>query len=289
MQATAMESAASGIVVTDKDGNIQWVNPAFTRLTGYSSEEAIGKNPRILKSSFHDEAFYKNLWDTIKAKKVWQGEVINRRKDGGLYYEEMTISPVLNEKGEIHQFVAIKQDVSARVETEKRLQFLATHDPLTHLPNRLLFYDRLERAIHRARRKKNKLAVLFIDLDNFKIVNDNFGHERGDVLLREVADQLNNTIRSSDTVARLAGDEFTIILDELSEPEDVIPIVNKILDGFPKEFIIEGENITITASIGISLFPDNGEEVDTLIQHADEAMYAVKEGGKEGFRFYSEG
>jgi diguanylate cyclase (GGDEF)-like protein/PAS domain S-box-containing protein len=288
MQATAMESAASGIVVTDKDGNIQWVNPAFTRLTGYTAEEAMGENPRILKSGFHEDSFYKELWDTISAKKVWEGEVINRRKDGGLYYEEMTISPVLNEKGGIHQFVAIKHDVSARVEAEKRLQFLATHDPLTHLPNRLLFYDRLERAIHRAERNKKKLAVLFIDLDNFKVVNDHFGHEKGDQLLKEVADQLNDTLRASDTVARLAGDEFTIILDELSDPKDVIPIVEKILAGFPKEFIIEDEKVGITASIGISIFPDDGEEFDTLIQHADEAMYAVKEKGKEGYNFYGE-
>ena len=215
LQAAALEAAANAIVITDSHGSIIWVNHAFTTMTGYSKEEVLGKNPHMLRSGKQPESYYANLWSTISSGKVWQGEIVNRRKDGTTYTEEMTITPVTQSGGDAKtQFVAIKQDITERKAAEKRVQFLAYYDALTGLPNRSLLQDRLAGAIASARRRNEKVALLFLDLDRFKNVNDSLGHTVGDLLLQEVAERLKRLGREQDTVARLGGDEFLIMLNQ---------------------------------------------------------------------------
>ncbi len=288
LQATALENAANGIVITDTKGTIIWVNPAFTRLTGYSYEEAIGQNPRILKSGQQDEKAYQELWETILAGKVWIGQIINRRKDGSLYHEEMTIAPVLDDEGKVNRFVAVKQDVSARVEAEAKLQYLATHDSLTDLPNRLLLNDRLEHAIDKALRNQTQVAVLFIDVDHFKTINDQFGHQAGDDLLNFVAEKLKKSLRQSDTLARWGGDEFAIVLEDIKTKEDVLPILDKIIKETSTVFEIGHEKIEVCISIGVSLFPFAGETANSLLSSADKAMYYAKQVSKSRYAFFSD-
>src|SRR5208337_4728174 len=202
LQAAALEAAANAIVITDSKGAVVWVNPAFTTMTGYSKEEALGKNPRLMESGNQPEAYYANLWSTISSGRVWQGEAVNRRKDGATYTEQMTITPVTRRFGDttdIH-FIAIKQDVTARKLAEERVQFLAYYDALTGLPNRTLLQDRLAKALAGARRQKEKVALLFLDLDKFKDINDSLGHSVGDLLLQKVAERLKTWAREQDTV-----------------------------------------------------------------------------------------
>ena len=287
LQAAVLEAAASGIFITDIDGSIVWSNPAFTKLSGYPSAEIIGKNPRFLKSNVQDKPFYKNLWETILSGKVWRGRIVNKRKDGDLYDAELVITPVISDYGKIEQFVAITQDISAQVKAEKQLEHLALHDSLTDLPNRVLFYERFEQLSAIAARQDQKCAIFFIDIDNFKQVNDRFGHEKGDLLLRSIAGRLSRMMRSSDTVARLGGDEFGISLANVTR-EGVRVVATKILDTLKQEFTMNEEAVNISASIGISLFPDNGTDLNNLLSFADRAMYKAKEIGKNTFCFYSE-
>jgi len=418
LQAAAVEAAANAIVITDSRGTIMWVNHAFTTMTGYSREEALGKNPRLLKSGEQAEGYYAKLWSTISSGKIWQGEVVNRRKDGTTYTEEMTITPVtqgFGDGGET-QFVAIKQDISERkraeqalqqaeekyraifedavvgiVQTtadgrplsvnralaemhgydspeqllaevsnvalqlfvdpnrmdelrqvlaekgvvrgaevevyrrdrakkwvlvnlravrdtggnvvlhegtieditdrklaEQQVQFLAYYDALTGLPNRTLLQDRLAKALAGARRRKEKVAVLFLDLDRFKVINDSLGHSLGDVLLEEVAERLRKGARELDTVARLGGDEFVIVLTSVKEVSDAAVAAERIVKGMTDGFVVEGHPLSISCSLGISVFPEHGTNSETLIKNADAAMYCAKEKGRNTFRFFTE-
>ncbi len=221
LQAAALEAAANAIVITDSNGTVLWVNHAFTTMTGYSKEEILGKNPRVLKSENQSESYYADLWSTISSGKVWHGEIVNRRKDGTTYTEEMTITPVTQGVGNAKtQFIAIKQDITERKAAEERVQFLAYYDALTGLPNRTLLQDRLAKAVAGARRRKDKVALLFLDLDRFKNINDSLGHSVGDLLLQEVAERLKRCGREQDTVARLGGDEFLIVLTNVKDVSD---------------------------------------------------------------------
>lgn len=285
LQATALEATANGIVITDAEGVILWVNPAFTALTGYTSKEVLGQTPRILKSGKQSDEVYDDMWATIKAGKVWRGQVVNRRKDKSLYHEEMTITPVYGEDGKITRFIAIKQDISARVEAEEKLRHSATHDPVTDLPNRVLLYDRLATAIARSKRGGGQFSVLFIDLDNFKLVNDHAGHERGDWLLKTIGDRLLGVLRATDTVARWGGDEFVIILESIADLDQVIV---RIQDAASFHLDHQGERIQVTPSIGIACYPGDGQDSETLLKRADNAMYLAKENGGNQHRFYSE-
>ena len=418
LQAAAVEAAANAIVITDSRGTIMWVNHAFTTMTGYSREEALGKNPSLLKSGEQAEGYYAKLWSTISSGKIWQGEVVNRRKDGTTYTEEMTITPVtqgFGDGGET-QFVAIKQDISERkraeqalqqaeekyraifedavvgiVQTtadgrplsvnralaemhgydspeqllaevsnvalqlfvdpnrmdelrqvlaekgvvrgaevevyrrdrakkwvlvnlravrdtggnvvlhegtieditdrklaEQQVQFLAYYDALTGLPNRTLLQDRLAKALAGARRRKEKVAVLFLDLDRFKVINDSLGHSLGDVLLEEVAERLRKGARELDTVARLGGDEFVIVLTSVKEVSDAAVAAERIVKGMTDGFVVEGHPLSISCSLGISVFPEHGTNSETLIKNADAAMYCAKENGRNTFRFFTE-
>ncbi len=280
VQIAALKAAANGIVITDKSGTIQWVNPAFTQLTGYTEAEIVGQKTSVLKSGEHDPDFYKQLWETVISGNVWQGTMVNRRKDGTFYIEEQTITPVRNKDGEVSRFIAIKQDVSDRVRAQEKMEYLATHDPLTKLPNYTLFYDRLDHAIQKAKRIDTFIGVLFMDLDGFKIVNDTFGHASGDTLLREIAGRLQAAIRESDTVARVGGDEFTLILEELDKPEDAGKVANKLLKLLIDPYQIQEHEICVGASVGVSVYPRDGVDAATLVNNADAAMYTAKQAGK---------
>ncbi|MGC2513696.1 MAG: PAS domain S-box protein [Terriglobales bacterium] len=411
LQSAALEAAANGIVITDRQGTIVWANHSFTRMTGYSNQEIVGKNPRLLKSEEQPDSCYAKLWSTISSGKVWQGEIVNRRKDGTTYTEEMTITPVTQETGSETDtyFIAIKRDITERkkaeeelqrlasivefsedaiigknidgvitswnrgaekiygytrdevvgrdlsfllpperqaeiqaimervlsgqsiecLETqrltrtgsaidvslsvspikdasghiagastiarditqrkvaEKQVQFLAYYDALTGLPNRTLLQDRLAKALASARRQKNKVALLFLDLDRFKTINDSLGHSVGDLVLQQVAERLKKWGREQDTVARVGGDEFLIVLTAVKEPADAAVAAERLMDTMTAEFIAQGRSLSISCSIGIGIFPEHGTDGETLIKNADAAMYCAKENGRNNFQFFT--
>jgi diguanylate cyclase (GGDEF)-like protein/PAS domain S-box-containing protein len=292
LQAAALKAAANAIVITDSHGTITWVNRAFTTMTGYSQEEILGKNPRLLNSGEQPEGYYAELWSTILSGKVWKGEIVNRRKDGTTYTEEMTITPVsLEDTGNPTNtyFIAIKQDITQRKAAEKQVQFLAYYDALTGLPNRTLLQDRLSKALAGARRRKDKVALLFLDLDGFKTINDSLGHSVGDLVLQEVAERLKRFAREQDTVARVGGDEFLIVLTAVKDAADAAVAAERLMHAMTVELVIQGRSLSISCSIGISIFPEHGTDGETLTKNADAAMYSAKESGCNSFRFFSAG
>lgn len=287
LNAKVFENAKEGIIITDADANIITVNEAFTDITGYDAVEVIGKNPRILKSNKHSAEFYQDMWNCLINENHWQGEIWNRHKDGIIYTEWLSIATVKNTHGEVINYVAVFNDITMRKEIEAYLNHVATHDPLTDLSNRTLFYDRLDHAITIAKRNGEHLAVLFLDLDNFKNVNDTYGHRCGDLLLQEVANRLREGAqRASDTISRLGGDEFTIVLEKMVSPQNAYRITHTILSAITRPFLIDGTRIEITASIGVSYYPDDGEDAESLLKHADDAMYRCKESGKNGMSYF---
>jgi diguanylate cyclase (GGDEF)-like protein/PAS domain S-box-containing protein len=415
LHAAALHAAANSIVITDRNGTIVWINPAFSTLSGYAAEEVLGKNPRLLQSGANDREFYAQMWRTIGSGEVWRGEIVNRRKDGTLYTEEMTITPVFSRPGEISHFVAIKQDITERKRSEEmlqnnenkyralfedsadanwlmdetgflacnsaalqmfgysdgsemihpadisppsqpdgtpsrlaaqqrittaflngkerfewlhrrkngevfptevcltaltlsgrrtllatvrditgrkaaeeRIQFLAYYDALTGLPNRTLLQDRLSKALARARRHHEKVALLFLDLDRFKIINDSLGHTFGDLLLQDVAERLKRWARAQDTVARIGGDEFVIVLTALNDVPDAAVAAERIMDVMADRFVIQDRTFSVSCSVGISIFPEHGTDSETLIKNADAAMYCAKESGRNTIRFFSD-
>ncbi|MBF0632524.1 MAG: diguanylate cyclase [Magnetococcales bacterium] len=287
LQATALETAANAIFITDTAGVFIWANPAFTRITGYGHEDFHGMTPRIFKSSRHDEHFYRELWETILQGQVWRGEMVNRRKDGSLYFQETTISPVRDHSGVVTRFVSVQQDITLRKELEEKLRSQAEFDSLTGLPNRRLFDDRLAQAVSLASRNHSCMVLMFLDLDHFKEVNDTLGHDAGDELLKEAAHRISSCVRRSDTVARLGGDEFTIILPELANPDLAQLVARKILEQLNRPFYPTSREVHVSGSIGIAVFPQDGRNAEALIKSADEAMYCSKKSGRATFNFYS--
>lgn len=282
------DSSLEGITVTDAQTRIQMVNKAFTDTTGYSPEEAIGQTPALLKSGRQGDDFYRGLWKSLKEKGEWRGEIWNRRKNGSIYAEWLNISAVRNPSGEVEHYVAIFSDITERKEREEMITFQAFHDALTKLPNRILFHDRLEQALALAKRHKYRTpAVMFLDLDRFKQINDTFGHDAGDVLLKEVANRLRQCVRDADTVARLAGDEFTVLLPEITDEADAHAVAQKILAKMQEPVDLGPESRVITTSIGISMYPRDGRDAQTLMKHADTAMYSVKGSGRAGMCFFA--
>ncbi|MBI3605283.1 MAG: diguanylate cyclase [Nitrospirae bacterium] len=281
----AIDAAGEMIVITDRNGVIEYVNSAFTRITGYTRAEIIGRKPSLLKSGTQDQVFYRSLWQTILMPGVWSGEIVNRRKDGTLYPEEQTITPVTDAKGRVIRFVAIKRDITGRKQMEETLRFQATHDSLTHLPNRTLLNDRLQRAILTGQRDKTPVAVLVMDLNRFKEINDTLGHHQGDFVLQEIGPRLQRCLRASDTIARFGGDEFVIFLPGIDAHGASI-VAQKVLKTVAVPFIIEDRPIVVEASIGIALYPDHGVNDEILIQHADGAMYEAKVSGN-GYAVYN--
>ena len=298
---SALNVAANAIVITDREARIIWANRAFTQLTGYAFEDAVGRHcGELVKSGHHDRQFYEEMWQTILSGGVWHGELINRRKDGSLYHDEMTITPVCGEDGEITHFVALKQDISARKISEDHLKNLAFHDPLTQLPNRRLLIDRLRQALASSKRSDRYGALLFLDLDNFKPLNDKHGHDIGDLLLIEVARRIANCVREEDTVARFGGDEFVVMLNELDANKAVSitqanGVAEKIRAALAEPYRLElfhaedGKSVIehrCTSSIGVVMFVNHESGEEDILKWADIAMYQAKTAGRNTIRFF---
>lgn len=283
----ALEQADDSIMITTHDGVVEYVNKGFERTTGYQRKEIIGKKPSLLKSGMMDDSFYQRLWETLISGEGFHDVFVNRRKDGSIYYEQKNINPVRDEKGVITHFVSAGRDITQYKEVQDRMHYLANHDILTGLANRILLTDRLNHAIGRGRRVTRKLAVLFLDLDRFKTVNETLGHELGDRVLREVAERLKSRVRDGDTVARVGSDEYAILLDDLASLDDVPHVVNKIFDVFNSPLSLEGRELFVTASIGIAVFPHDGENGEVLLRNAATATRQAKRGGSNSYQFYT--
>ncbi|MCG6202201.1 bifunctional diguanylate cyclase/phosphodiesterase [Psychromonas antarctica] len=287
MAACVFDNTLDGVIITDSSGVILSVNPAFSDITGYSAEEAVGETPRLLKSDRHDQTFYAAMWTEILNKGKWSGEIWNRRKDGDIFLERLTISLVIGEDGKPFRYVSVFSDITDLWHKDEHLKHLAFYDALTDLPNRTLLMERLDQKIISCQRTKQHFALMFIDLDGFKLINDQFGHNVGDELLKLVAERLSGLVRQSDTVSRLGGDEFIFIANNLQEKEEISYIASRVLKSINERMDILGEVVQVGASIGIALFPQDGETCDALINNADTAMYAAKSTGKNNFIFYT--
>ncbi|MBI5330410.1 MAG: EAL domain-containing protein [Betaproteobacteria bacterium] len=284
--ATVFAASTEAIMVTGADGIIKAVNPAFTEITGYTPAEAIGHTPRLLKSGHHDADYYHALWHALQHQGRWEGEVWNRRKNGKIYPEWQSITAVRDPYGQIIEYVSVFSDITRRKLTEEEVRYRANYDVLTGLPNRSLLMERLELALQQAQRDQRKVAVLFLDLDHFKQVNDTLGHALGDRLLQEAAAVIRGCVRISDTVARLGGDEFVLTLDGIDHSDDAAMVAGKIIEALVAPFLLEGNEVRIGASVGITVFPDDGNDVSTLFRNADLAMYRAKDSGRNNFQFF---
>ena len=280
------DMASDGILITDSENRIVLVNRAFTEITGYSQEEVKGKNPRILSSGRQDAFFYQTMWHELLANGYWQGELWNRRKSGELYPEWLSISTRKDKNGRIENHIGIFHDLTGVKESEERIAFLAYHDPLTGLPNRVLLRDRLEYALRQTTRTGKDLGILLLDLDGFKNVNDLSGHHVGDLLLMEVSRRMAGAVRTSDSVGRMGGDEFLILFPDLTGLEELSSIMDRLLEQVRHPFEIEGHSVTLTASGGVTIYPRDNAGIDDLIRHADIAMYSAKNRGKNRIHFY---
>lgn len=281
---TVFETTAEAMMITDANKKIVAVNPAFTDITGYGRDQAMGQDPHILSSGRHDQAFYTEMWSTLAVNGHWRGEVWNRRADGAAYVQRVTISCIRNRQGQITNYVGVFSDITREKEASEKLRHTASHDALTGLPNRALLHDRLEQAISKASRDDSGLALLFIDLDGFKPINDTHGHLIGDLLLQGVAERLRDCVRESDTVARLGGDEFVILSLNTASQQDAAIIAQKVLDTLARPFALNGISAQVGASIGIALYPVHANSGEALLMAADHAMYAAKNAGRRCYR-----
>ncbi len=287
LAAAVFSNTQEGVVITDPDGRIVTINPSFTAITGYAREELIGQSMKKLQSGRHDRAFYDAIWNAIRTAGYWQGEIWNRRKNGEIFPELLTISTVRGDKGEITNYVGSFADITTLKRSQQRMEHLAHHDALTGLPNRLMLISRLDQALSRSRRDKTLGGVLFMDLDRFKLVNDTLGHPAGDALLIAVAKRLQERLREADTLSRLGGDEFVMVLENLKDAEQAASIAKQLIARISEPYDLPGgHRAQIGASIGISLFPADGAASDTLIKCADVALYESKQSGRGTHRFY---
>ncbi|MBD2393128.1 EAL domain-containing protein [Cyanobacterium aponinum FACHB-4101] len=282
----ASEQSPASIVITNVEGNIQYVNSKFETVSGYKKEEVIGKNPRVLKSGYTHETDYKNLWKTISNGKEWQGEFYNKRKNGELYWERALISPIFNSVGAITHYIAVKEDITEEKQQQLLLKYQAKYDYLTKIPNRNYALEKVHKLLNQAEENKYNTGLMFIDLDHFKEVNDTLGHDFGDELLVEATMRMKGELRSTDLLARLGGDEFFIVIPIVQSRHELQIIANKIIQILKKPFYIFQEKIFISASIGITIFPEDGQELKQLIRNADLAMYQSKKNGRDQFQFY---
>ena len=287
LAATVFDTVDTAVLVTDKGTRIVKVNPAFTAITGYTPEDAIGKSPRILASGAHPREFYQEMWNTLKDTGNWQGEIFNRRKNGEFYTEWLSINEVRDSEGNLTNYVSLFSDISERKAVEEHMHTLAHYDPLTGLPNRILLADRLQQAISATRREKSHMALMFIDLDKFKPVNDTLGHHIGDLMLREVAKRMLECLRESDSAARIGGDEFVVLLPLIEEAADAVAVAEKIRTALNQPFIIAGHNLNISSSIGVAVYPEHGTDEKSLLKNADTAMYYAKEAGRNNVMVYA--
>lgn len=280
------DAASEGIVITDTLQNIIKVNPAFAKVTGYEASEVIGLTPKVLNSGKQDAKFYEAMWAHLKTHGWWQGELWNRHKNGHLYLEWLTINTVRDDAGVVSNYIGIFSDITLIKASQQKLEYMVAHDELTSLPNRNELKGRMAQAFARAKRHGGIFALMFIDLDNFKNVNDNLGHDSGDLLLREVAARLNLCVRGEDTVARIGGDEFNVLLEGVTETQ-IASTAQRILENVSKPYLIKDQQVFVSASIGIAVYPKDADELETLIKNADSAMYQAKEKGKNSYQFFT--
>ena len=285
--ATAFDHTDQGIMITDSACRIIVVNRAFTTITGYTEEEALGKNPLFLRSDKQDEEFHKTFWNDLKNNGQWQGELWNRRKNGEIFVAWKSIHPVTDEQGNITNYVVVFADISPVKESEARLNHLAHHDVLTDLPNRLRFSANLDQALESAKRRHRKVALLYLDLDRFKAINDSFGHKYGDLVLKEIAARLKRCIRAEDTAARVGGDEFIIIMVEVRHSEDAVKLADKIIDTVAIPIEADDRIFNTSVSIGISIYPNDATTAEELIKAADAALYQAKQLGRNNCQFFT--
>jgi len=287
LAASVFENTLEGIMVTDADGIILSVNSAFTEITGYTAKEAIGQTPRIFRSNRHDQEFYSTVWRNIATKGRWEGETWNRRKDGEVFLVWQSISVIRSSADEPVRYVSVFNDITEYWHKDERMRHLAFHDSLTDLPNRTLLIERLDQLIGITERDQRNIALMFLDLDGFKAVNDNLGHDIGDDLLKIVSQKLLLQVRHTDTVARLGGDEFVILLDNAANKEMVTLIATHIVETINKPMDFHGTLVSVGASIGIAMHPGDGQTTAQLMKNADTAMYAAKQSGKNTYRFFT--
>jgi diguanylate cyclase (GGDEF)-like protein/PAS domain S-box-containing protein len=281
------DNSIEGVVVMDSDGLVRMVNPAFLAITGYEAEEVLGQPPPIFRSEQFDPEMIERFWEDVNSKGQWSGEVINQRKNGQAYPEWVTVSIIKDPEGQVTNYMAMFNDLTQIRTGEEKIKYQAYHDALTGLPNRLLFLDRLELAIAQVRRHELRLAVMFLDLDNFKHINDSLGHAVGDQLLRRVAQRMRSRLRESDTLARLGGDEFILLLPDAQDTEQAAEVAKRIQGALLRPFHLEKSPYYLTASIGVTVFPEDGADAETIIKNADMAMYRAKEQGRNNYQFYS--
>lgn len=286
LAAAVFESATEAIMVTDADNHVIRVNPAFSVITGYTQREVLGRNPRLLRSGRHDANFYAGMWSALRARGHWEGEIWNRHKSGEVRVEWLSITVIDDGLAGSGKYLAVFHDITRAKEAEEILRHKAYHDALTDLPNRQLFADRLAAALHQARRHQRSVAVLLIDLDHFKEVNDSLGHAAGDALLVEVADVLRHCVREADTVSRLGGDEFAILLAETGVEQEALDVATRVLAHVAEPFLLEAGRAAVSASIGVVRYPQDGETPELLMRHADIAMYAAKAAGRNCYRVF---
>jgi diguanylate cyclase (GGDEF)-like protein/PAS domain S-box-containing protein len=282
------DTVDAAVLVTDEASRIIKVNPAFTVITGYSAEEAIGHDTSMLSSGAHTPEFYQEMWDSLKRSGSWQGEIFNRKKNGEFYTEWLSINAVHDNEGRLTNYVALFSDISERKAAEAQMHNLAHYDPLSGLPNRTLLSDRLQQAIAAAKRDKLRMALMFIDLDKFKPINDSLGHHIGDLLLKEVASRMLDCLRESDTAARIGGDEFVVLLPVIDEASDALAVAEKIRHAIFQTFELAGRGLNISASIGVAIYPEHGSDEKTLLTNADTAMYFAKEAGRNYVMMYEQ-
>ncbi|MBI5921373.1 MAG: EAL domain-containing protein [Betaproteobacteria bacterium] len=281
------QNSSEAMMVSDADGTIITVNPSFTELTGYQPDEVIGKTPNILKSGRHGEAFYQAMWHAINTTGHWRGEIWNRRKNGEVFAELLTINTITNKDGTIYRHVALFSDITKKKESDELIWQQANFDSLTGLPNRRMFLDRLAQEMKKSDRNGLPLALIFLDLDHFKDVNDTLGHAKGDILLKDATRRMLGCVRETDTVARMGGDEFTIILGGVDDSSSIERVAQNILGKLAEPFYLESELAYVSASIGITLYPTDAKDIEGLLKNADQAMYATKDSGRNNVSYFT--
>ncbi len=288
LAAAVFKYAQEGILITDVDGTIIDVNQAFSRITGYQRDDVVGDNPRILKSGRQDAEFYAGMWQALGEKGFWAGEIWNRRKDGQTIAVALTINAVSDKIGTVCNYVALFNDITLQKQQQEHLEYVAHYDTLTGLPNRFLLVDRLRQAISKNVRRESRFAVVYIDLDGFKAINDNHGHDAGDRLLCTVAGRMQEALRVSDTLARLGGDEFVALLHDVPDENACLPLLSRLLEAVSRDVIDNALKLRVSASIGVTFYPQQQEQdVDQLLRQADRAMYRAKQAGKNRYHIFS--